>query len=71
MQASLNNMERNQTQFCKNRAEGDDLLGDAYEYLISNIATESGISKGQFYTPVEASRVIANVIGIHQFKSQG
>ena len=34
-----------------NRAEGDDLLGDAYEYLMRHFATESGKSKGQFYTP--------------------
>lgn len=37
--------------FSKNRAEGDDILGDAYEYLMRNFATESGKSKGQFYTP--------------------
>ena len=50
--------------FSKNRAENDDLLGDAYEYLMRNFATESGKSKGQFYTPSEVSRVIAKVIGI-------
>jgi type I restriction enzyme M protein len=50
--------------FSKNRAEGDDLLGDAYEYLMRHFATESGKSKGQFYTPAEVSRVIAQVIGI-------
>ena len=36
--------------FGRNRAEGDDLLGDAYEYLMRHFATESGKSKGQFYT---------------------
>jgi len=50
--------------FSKNRAEGDDILGDAYEYLMKNFATESGKSKGQFYTPAEVSRIIARVIGI-------
>ena len=50
--------------FRGNRAEGDDLLGDAYEYLMRHFATESGKSKGQFYTPSEVSRVIARVIGI-------
>ena len=45
--------------FSKNRAEGDDILGDAYEYLMRHFATESGKSKGQFYTPAEVSRVIA------------
>ena len=49
--------------FSKNRSEGDDLLGDAYEYLMKNFAVESGKSKGQFYTPAEVSRVIAKVIG--------
>ena len=47
-----------------NRVEGDDLLGDAYEYLMRHFATESGKSKGQFYTPAEVSRVMAKVIGI-------
>jgi type I restriction enzyme M protein len=50
--------------FGRNRAEGDDLLGDAYEYLMRNFATESGKSKGQFYTPAEVSRIMAKVIGI-------
>ncbi len=50
--------------FSKNRADHDDILGDAYEYLMRHFATESGKSKGQFYTPAEVSRVIAKVIGI-------
>ncbi|HPA07335.1 MAG TPA: class I SAM-dependent DNA methyltransferase [Methanoregulaceae archaeon] len=50
--------------FRSNRAEGDDLLGDAYEYLMRHFATESGKSKGQFYTPAEVSRVIAKVVGV-------
>ncbi len=50
--------------FRANRAEGDDLLGDAYEYLMRHFATESGKAKGQFYTPAEVSRIMAKVIGI-------
>lgn len=50
--------------FSDNRAENDDILGDAYEYLMRHFATESGKSKGQFYTPSEVSRVIAKVLGI-------
>jgi type I restriction enzyme M protein len=50
--------------FSKNRAEGDDLMGDAYEYLMRFFATESGKSKGQFLTPSEVSRVLAKLIGI-------
>ena len=55
--------------FSKNRAEGDDILGDAYEYLMRHFATESGKSKGQFYTPAEVSRVIAQIIGIRGAKT--
>ena len=50
--------------FTYNRAGGDDILGDAYEYLMKNFAVESGKSKGQFYTPGEVSRIMAQVIGI-------
>lgn len=50
--------------FRDNRAEGDDLLGDAYEYLMRHFARESGKSKGQFYTPAEVSRVLARLVGI-------
>ncbi|WP_267784201.1 type I restriction-modification system subunit M [Vibrio cholerae] len=49
-----------------NRADGDDLLGDAYEYLMRHFATESGKSKGQFYTPSEVSRILSKVIDIDQ-----
>ena len=56
--------------FSRNRAEGDDLLGDAYEYLMRHFATESGKSKGQFYTPAEVSRVMAKIIGISKATSQ-
>jgi len=55
--------------FSKNRADGDDILGDAYEYLMRHFATESGKSKGQFYTPAEVSRIMAKVIGIGRVKT--
>lgn len=55
--------------FGRNRAEGDDLLGDAYEYLMRHFATESGKSKGQFYTPSEVSRTMALVIDLGKAKS--
>jgi type I restriction enzyme M protein len=55
--------------FSKNRAEGDDILGDAYEYLMRHFATESGKSKGQFYTPAEVSRIMARVVGIRDAKT--
>ena len=56
--------------FSQNRAENDDILGDAYEYLMRHFASESGKSKGQFYTPSEVSRIMAKVIGISPTNSK-
>jgi type I restriction enzyme M protein len=56
--------------FSKNRADGDDILGDAYEYLMRHFATESGKSKGQFYTPAEVSRIMAQILGIKGVKTR-
>ena len=56
--------QRPEFDFRNNQASGDDILGDAYEYLMRNFATESGKSKGQFYTPAEVSRILAKIIGI-------
>ena len=55
--------------FGGNRADGDDLLGDAYEFLMRHFATESGKSKGQFYTPAEVSRIMAKVVGAGSAKN--
>lgn len=60
--------ENPELDFSKNRADGDDILGDAYEYLMRNFATESGKKKGQFYTPAEVSRIMAKLIGISSAK---
>src|SRR5690625_4333372 len=54
----------NDLDFQGSRAEGDDLLGDAYEYLMRHFATEVGKSKGQFYTPAEVSRIMSQAVGI-------
>jgi type I restriction enzyme M protein len=61
--------EDSRLDFSKNRADGDDILGDAYEYLMRHFATESGKSKGQFYTPAEVSRIIAQILGIRTVKT--
>ena len=55
--------------FSRNRADDDDILGDAYEYLMRHFATESGKSKGQFYTPAEVSRIMAQILGIRGAKT--
>ena len=56
--------ENSALDFKKNRASGDDIIGDAYEYFMMKFAQEAGKSKGQFYTPAEVSRIIARLIGI-------
>lgn len=65
----INIFSREELNFSRNRADGDDILGDAYEYLMRNFATESGKSKGQFYTPAEVSRVVAAVADINRATS--
>ncbi|UWP97804.1 type I restriction-modification system subunit M [Aliiroseovarius crassostreae] len=65
----INIFSREELNFTKNRADGDDILGDAYEYLMRNFATESGKSKGQFYTPAEVSRIVASVAGVSRANS--
>ena len=52
--------------FKANRAEDDDILGDAYEYLMQHFAKDSGKSKGQFYTPSEVSRILSKVIDVEK-----
>ncbi|MEO9827598.1 MAG: class I SAM-dependent DNA methyltransferase, partial [Paracoccaceae bacterium] len=65
----INIFKRPDLSFKANQAGGDDILGDAYEYLMRHFATESGKSKGQFYTPAEVSRIMARVIGVKEAKS--
>ena len=63
--------ERKELDFSRNRADGDDILGDAYEYLMRHFASESGKAKGSFYTPAEVSRIMALVLGIAEDKTTG
>ena len=44
-----------------------DILGDAYEYMISQFAAGAGKKAGEFYTPQEVSRILAEIVAIgHQ-----
>ena len=54
--------------FSNNRADDNDVLGDAYEYLMKQFASEAGKSKGQFYTPSEVSRIMAKILKISESK---
>ena len=62
---------RSEFDFSRNKASGDDILGDVYENLMRHFAVDSGKSKGQFYTPAEASRVIAGILGISEITERG
>jgi len=62
--------QRPELNFKNNKAEDDDLIGDAYEYLMRKFATASGKSKGQFYTPAEVSRILARVIDVADCKNK-
>lgn len=42
--------------------QNGDVLGDAYEYLIGQFASDSGKKAGEFYTPSQVSEVIAQII---------
>ena len=54
MQDRLTNLiavfEKKELDFSRNRADGDDILGDAYEYLMRHFASESGKSKAVLHT---------------------
>lgn len=41
--------------------ERNDIIGDAYEYLISNFASDAGKKAGEFYTPAEVSTLLAKL----------
>lgn len=41
--------------------EKNDIIGDAYEYLISNFASDAGKKAGEFYTPAEVSTLLAKL----------
>ena len=47
-----------------------DVLGDAYEYLISNFAASAGKKAGEFYTPQQVSRILAKLVTINKSKLQ-
>lgn len=41
-----------------------DVLGDAYEYLISQFAANAGKKAGEFYTPQQVSKILAKIVTI-------
>ncbi len=45
-----------------------DVLGDAYEYLIGKFASGAGKKAGEFYTPQEVSKVLAQLVTVGKDK---
>ncbi|WP_214834320.1 type I restriction-modification system subunit M [Exiguobacterium sp. s152] len=45
---------------------GGDVIGDAYEFLISQFASEAGKKAGEFYTPHQVSDMMARIVAIGQ-----
>ena len=48
--------------------EEKDILGDAYEYLISQFASSAGKKAGEFYTPQEVSKILAKIVTLDKNK---
>ncbi len=42
--------------------QGNDVIGNAYEFLIGHFAAESGKSGGEFYTPKEVAQILASIL---------
>lgn len=49
----------------------EDALGDAYEYLIAQFASKSGMKAGEFYTPQSVSQIIARIVTAGQNEKYG
>ncbi len=48
----------------------NDILGDAYEYLISQFASNSGAKAGEFYTPQEVSSILSEIVTLDSQNSK-
>ncbi|MCA8835276.1 MAG: type I restriction-modification system subunit M [Proteobacteria bacterium] len=49
----------------------DDVLGDAYEYLIGQFASGAGKKAGEFYTPQEISSILSGIVVLHKDPKKG
>lgn len=54
-------IELSKIDFNLNNVEAD-VLGDSYEYLISNFASNAGKKAGEFYTPQSVSKILASIV---------
>jgi len=52
-----------------NQGDDDNLLGDAFEFMMRQFSSGSGKGEGEFYTPAEVGKVMAKVLGIGHAKT--
>lgn len=52
-------------------SHSEDILGDAYEYLISNFASDMGKKAGEFYTPQSVSTLLTHIVTSGQEEKKG
>ncbi|MBP3752149.1 MAG: type I restriction-modification system subunit M [Pyramidobacter sp.] len=46
--------------------DGSDIIGDAYEYMIAQFASDAGKKGGEFFTPSQVSRLVAELADPHE-----
>lgn len=42
--------------------DSSDIIGDAYEYMIANFASDAGKKGGEFFTPSQVSKLVATLV---------
>lgn len=58
----LEDFSDNELDLSPSALQNNDVMGDAYEYLISNFASDAGKKGGEFFTPPEVSTLIAKIV---------
>ena len=52
----------NSINLANSNLESEDMLGDAYQYLIKQFADQGGKKGGEFYTPTEVIKILTNIL---------
>ena len=58
----LNNFSNDKIDLSPSKLENQDVIGDAYEFLISEFASDAGKKGGEFFTPSEVSSLLAKLV---------
>ena len=52
----------NNIDLCPSKLDSTDIIGDAYEYMIANFASDAGKKGGEFFTPSTVSELVAKLV---------